>query len=150
MPDHADFMNAAIAEARHNPAFPFDSVLVDDMNGSIVARGRNRGSENPTWHGEIDVINRCAAEQPEVEWNHLVLYTTAEPCPMCMSAILWTGIRGVVYGTSIPTLVRSGYRQIPIRAREVIAVTEFADCTLKGGILEAECDALFASGPDRV
>ncbi len=148
MSDHAEYMRAAIAEAKKNPAFPFGSVLVDGDSGSIVARGTNRADENPLWHGEVDVINRHAARHENIDWEQLLLYTTAEPCPMCMSGILWAGIRGVVFGTSIPTLIRCGYQQIEIRAREVIAVSRFAECTLEGGILEAECDALFATGPD--
>ncbi|MCG6157301.1 nucleoside deaminase [Rubinisphaera margarita] len=147
MPDHAESMRVAITEAQKNPAFPFGSVLVDRSNGSIVARGANRAEENPLWHGEVDSINRCAAEHSQIDWKQLLLYTTAEPCPMCMSGILWAGIGGVVFGTSIPTLTRCGYHQIEIRAREVIAASQFAECTLEGGILEAECDALFASGP---
>jgi tRNA(Arg) A34 adenosine deaminase TadA len=103
----------------------------------------NRWQENPTWHGEIDVINRCARENPGVNWSALRLYTTAEPCCMCQGAILWAGIPEVVFGTSIRTLTRLGWNQIDIRAEEVTRRTPFAQCTLVGGILGPDCDALF-------
>jgi tRNA(adenine34) deaminase len=51
---------------------------------------------------EIVVINRCAADHPSVDWTALDLYTTAEPCAMCQSAVEWAGIPTVYYGTSIP------------------------------------------------
>jgi tRNA(Arg) A34 adenosine deaminase TadA len=108
-----------------------------------MAEGLNRWRENPTWHGEIDAINRCAAGRPGVRWSDLCLYTTAEPCCMCQGAILWAGIPEVVYGTSIRTLKRLGWRQIDIEAEEVTRRTPSARCTLTGGILERECDGLF-------
>ena len=66
---------------------PFGAVIVDSTTGDVVARGHNRSKENPTFHGEIDAINRCAAEHPGIDWSKLVTYTTAEPCPMCQSAM---------------------------------------------------------------
>ena len=140
---HDQFMKRAIRIARQNPMAPFGALLVDVETGQIVAEGVNRGRENPTWHGEIDVINRCAAEHPEADWARLRMYTTAEPCCMCQAAILWSGIREVVYGTSIGTLQRLGWRQIDIPADEVARRTPFAECKLIGGVLEQECDELF-------
>ena len=96
---------------------PFGAVLVDRRSGEIVARGHNRSNENPTFHGEIDVINRLASQaNGEIDWASLVLYTTAEPCPMCQGAIEWAGIGHVVYGTSIETLERLGWRAESISA----------------------------------
>ena len=140
---HESMMQRAITLARENPDAPFAAILVDIDSGRVVAEGINRGHENPTWHGEIDVINRCAARHPEIDWTRLRLYTTAEPCCMCQAAILWAGIREVVFGTSIRTLQRLGWNQIDILADEVTRRAPFACCTLNGGVLEAECDALF-------
>ena len=140
---------AAIDAARQVPELPFGAVLVDSRSGEIVARGHNRSGENPTFHGEIDVINRLAARagRGEIDWSALVLYTTAEPCPMCQGAIEWAGIGNVVYGTSIETLQRLGWWQIDIRADEVIRRTPFRETRITGGVLEADCDALFVAVP---
>ena len=62
---------------------------------------------------------------------------------MCQSAILWTGIETVVFGTSIRSLQRVGWRQIDILADEVVRRSPVWKCTLIGGVLEEECDALF-------
>lgn len=140
---HETFIRRAIALATQNPSAPFAAVLVAIETGEILAEGVNRHTENPTWHGEIDAINRCAEARLDVNWGGLRLYTTAEPCCMCQGAILWAGIPEVVYGTSIRTLKRLGWNQIDITAEEVTRRTPFANCRLIGGVLEVECDQLF-------
>jgi len=66
---------------------------------------------------------------------------------MCQSAVLWAGIGAVVFGSSIPFLIKLGWWQINIRAEEVIKRTPFRHCTLIGGILEQECNAMFLAAP---
>jgi tRNA(adenine34) deaminase len=143
--DHDAHMLRAIAQARKVPKLPFGAVIVRRDTGQLLAEGHNRSAVSPTYHGEIDVINRLAAEQPGIDWNQLVLYTTAEPCPMCQSAIAWAGIGGVVYGSSIPFLTGLGWHQIDIRAVEVARRTPFQRTVVAGGILETQCNALFES-----
>ncbi len=142
---HERYMRRAIELAANTPNLPFGAVIASQESGEIVAEGWNRSSLNPTWHGEIDAINSLAQIRAVIEPNHLVLYTTAEPCPMCQGAILWTGIGTVVYGTSIRTLQKQGWRQIDIPAAEVIRRSPTWQCTLIAGILEKECDALFVA-----
>ena len=146
---HEDYMRRAIAAARRSPQAPFGALLVDASTGETVAEGVNRWRENPTWHGEIDAINRSAAGRPAVDWSRLRLYTTAEPCCMCQGAILWAGIPEVFFGTSIRTLIRLGWRQIDIAADEVVRRSDVSACRITGGVLEAECDALFEAAGRR-
>jgi len=144
---HDDFMRRAIVLAKQVPELPFGAVIVRRATGEIVAEGWNRSSESPTFHGEIDAINRCAAAHRSIDWTALDLYTTAEPCPMCQSAIEWAGIATVYFGTSIPYLREGGWWQIEIRAEEVASRTPFRQTRVVGGILEAECNALFDAAP---
>jgi tRNA(Arg) A34 adenosine deaminase TadA len=146
--DHARFMRLAIDQAKKVPQLPFGAVLVDSRDGTVLAEGHNRSAESPTFHGEIDVIDRLAASprRPE-DWMPLVLYTTAEPCPMCQSAIAWAGIGATVFGSSIPFLKELGWWQIDIRAEEVVRRTPFRRTALLGGVLREECDALFVAVP---
>lgn len=137
------FMERAIELARRNLQFPFGALLVNRFTREVVAEGLNDAKTCPVRHGEIDAIERCAATLPDVDWSELWLYTTAEPCCMCQGAILWAGIRRVVFGTSIDTLKLMGWKQIDIHAAEVIERTPGAECHLVGGVLEQECDALF-------
>ena len=68
---HEVFMRRAIELARGNPGAPFAAILVERDSGAIVAEEINRHTENPTWHGEMDVINRCAARERAVDWARL-------------------------------------------------------------------------------
>jgi tRNA(Arg) A34 adenosine deaminase TadA len=145
--DHPTYMRQAITQAQQVPLLPFGAVLVQSMTGNVLAEGHNRSAVNPTWHGEIDVINRLAGRDPKVDWTGLVLYTTAEPCPMCQSAVEWAGISLVVFGSSIPFLKDLGWWQIDLRADEVARRTPFRTTTILGGVLEAECNALFEAVP---
>jgi tRNA(Arg) A34 adenosine deaminase TadA len=62
-----------------------------------------------------------------------------------MAAILWSGIGAVVFGSSIRFLQQQGWRQIDILADEVVRRSPAWVCTIIGGVLEAECNALFES-----
>ncbi len=143
--DHERFMRRAIALTANCPHLPFGAVIVRGATGAVVAEGWNQSAINPTWHGEIDAINRLAESGLGDDASGLVLYTTAEPCPMCMGAIFWSGIGTVVFGSSIRFLQRQGWRQIDILSDEVLRRSPAWKCTLIGGVLEAECNALFDS-----
>src|SRR6185503_8009732 len=136
-------MRRAIRLAANNPKYPFAALLVDQQKGVVVGEGWNRSVLNPTWHGEMDAINKCATLDPKVDWTKLTLYTTAEPCAMCQGAVAWAGISRVVFGSSIPFLKSLNWWAIDIRADEVARLSAFRRCSVVGGILEEECNKLF-------
>ncbi len=140
---HDVYMRRAIQIARTRPTAPFGALLVDTGTGEIVAKGVNQGDRNPVLHGEIDAISRYADSELSVDWHQLCLYTTAEPCCMCQGAVMWAGIREVVFGTSIRDLQRMGWKQINILSEEVASKTPFVTCRITGGVLKSECDRLF-------
>ena|ERR1035438_40036 len=144
---HDHYMRRAIELGQQVLQMPFGAVVVDKHSGKIMAEGWNRSLENPIWHGEIDAINQLAVAWPGFNGTQLALYSTAEPCPMCQSAILWAGIGSVIFGTSIRFLQSRGWCQIDIVAEEVVRRTAFRQCTLIGGVLEQECNALFGTPP---
>ena len=141
-PDDEQFMKRAIRLAENNPKYPFAAVLVDEKK-TVVAEGWNRSVLNPTWHGEMDAINKCAASNSKIDWTKLTLYTTAEPCAMCQGAVAWAGIKRVVFGSSIPFLKSLKWWAIDIRAEELARLSAFRTCTVTGGVLEEECNKLF-------
>jgi tRNA(Arg) A34 adenosine deaminase TadA len=147
--NHRRFMRRAIELASNVPDLPFGALIVVRTSGQVVAEGWNKTSINPIWHGEIDALNRLASSTADHDGGQLVLYTTAEPCPMCQAAILWSGIETVVYGTSIPFLQNQGWRQIDILAEEVVRRSPSWHCTLIGGVLEEECNELFKAASSR-
>ena len=140
---HEAATRLAIAAANANPFYPFGAVIIDAADRTVLAQGVNNSKTNPTLHGEIVAINDYVARHGNQGWADGILYTTGEPCPMCMSTIVWTGIGGVVYGSSITTLAEAGIAQIMIRAREVRDAAPWYRGRIMGGILRAETDALF-------
>ena len=88
----------AVAGARNNEGGPFGAVIVRE--GEIVARGHNEvlKSNDPTAHAEMVTIRRAAASLGRFDLSDCVLYTSCEPCPMCLSAIYWARIPTVFFG----------------------------------------------------
>ena len=140
---HEQAMRLAIAEARRNPVFPFGVVILRAADRQVMATGVNQGAANPTFHGEIVAINDYVARHGNRGWGEMILYTTGEPCPMCMSAMVWAGVGSVVYGTSIEQLRQFGINQILIPATTVISASPFYHAEILGHILQAETDTLF-------
>lgn len=97
-----EHMKIALDEAyegiRSGHGGPFGSVIVRD--GTIIGRGHNRVviDKDPTAHGEVVAIRDACRNIGSFSLSGCVLYTTAEPCPMCLGAILWAGIDKVYYG----------------------------------------------------
>ncbi len=139
---HEDAMRLAIAAARGNPAFPFGAVIVRKVDRQVMATGVNTRAANPTFHGEIVAINDYVARHGNLGWGEVILYTTGEPCPMCMTAAAWAGVGGVVYGTSIEKLRQVGIDQILIPATAVIGASPVYHGEILGHVLQAETDAL--------
>lgn len=136
-------MRAAIAMAAQNPVYPFGAVITNASNGALLAKGVNTTYENPTFHGEVVCMNDYVRQHGNKNWANLILYTTGEPCPMCMSALIWAGIQGVVFGSSIGTIKKSGIDAFIFSAKDINKGGGFSKTQILGGILESECDALF-------
>jgi len=141
--DHERFMRRAIEIARRNPDAPFGCVIVDGRTGEIVAEGLNDAEKSPILHGETAAVMDPFDRRPDADPSNLVLYTTAEPCPMCSGAILWSGIPRVVLGTRLDTLKKFGRPLIDLPSEEVSRRASFGGFEVTYGVLEAECDALF-------
>lgn len=89
---------------------PFGSAVVRD--GIIVGRGHNRVLEkhDPTCHGEIEAIRDACARLGAADLSGCELYTTAEPCPMCLGAILWANVSTVHFGCTREDSAAIGFR----------------------------------------
>ncbi len=136
-------MRLAIEVGRKNPRYPFGAVIISTDDFRVLASGFNSGTANPIFHGEVVAMNDFVAKHGNQGWDKAVLYTTGEPCPMCMSAMVWAGMAGVVYGTTIAKLRSFGIRQILIPSEAVTRAAPFYRGFIRGPVLEAETDALF-------
>ncbi len=90
---------------------PFGAVIVD-KNGEIIANGNNRVLKNndPTAHAEIIAIREACKKLNTYDLSEYILYTSCEPCPMCLSAIIWANIKEIYYGCTKEDAGNIGFR----------------------------------------
>lgn len=109
-----NYMKIAIDEARegikNGHGGPFGSVIVKD--GKIIGRGHNMVLKNndSTAHGEVTAIRNAEQEIGSYDLSGSVIYTTGEPCPMCLAACMWANISKVYYGCTIEDNSIIGFR----------------------------------------
>lgn len=109
-----DYMKIAIEEAReginNGHGGPFGSVIVKD--GKVIGRGHNMVLKNndSTAHGEVSAIRNAEAAIGSYDLSGAVIYTTGEPCPMCLAACMWANISKVYYGCTIEDNSIIGFR----------------------------------------
>lgn len=141
LPDDTRFMELAVDLAKQGD-YPFGTVIV--QGDRELARGFNSTQRNadPTAHGEMVAIRAFLDAHGPAALKGTTLYTSGEPCVMCMGAIIWCGITRVVYAASIAELAtRIG--QIDITAEQIANATAFANIDITGGVLSAEAIKLF-------
>lgn len=100
---HDDFMREAISlasESARAGGGPFGAVVVCD--GKVIARGSNSVTtlNDPTAHAEVTAIRSACAARQNFKLDGCDLYTSCEPCPMCLGAAYWAGIRTIYYGAN--------------------------------------------------
>jgi tRNA(adenine34) deaminase len=140
-PEDQQFMRMAIDEARQGD-YAFGAVIVRD--GQVLARGRNLGKTNddPTAHGEMVAIRRFLADHGSAALRGTTLYTSGEPCVMCMGAIVWCGIDRLVFAASV-LQIGARMNQIMITSAEVAVRSSFDSITITGGVLADQALQLF-------
>ena len=143
--DDERFMRIALDEARQADS-PYGAVIVRD--GQVLARGRNlrRTNDDPTAHGEMTAIHRCLADHGSAALQGSTLYTSGEPCVMCMGAILWCRIGRLVFAASVQQLATTR-DQIMISSADIAVKAPFAPIAITGGVLVDEAMPLFRMSP---
>jgi tRNA(Arg) A34 adenosine deaminase TadA len=88
---------------------PFGAVIVKD--GEIISEASNRVvlSNDPTAHAEILAIRQAASVLQNHDLKGCTLYTSCEPCPMCLGAIYWSGVQKVVYSSDRTDAEAAGF-----------------------------------------
>lgn len=111
--DHEKFMRRAIELSalgglEYATGGPFGAVIV--KNNKIVAEGINRvvASHDATWHGEMEAIRLACVTLQSSRLTGCTLYTTSEPCPMCVAAAYWAGIERIYYSATVGETLEFG------------------------------------------
>jgi tRNA(Arg) A34 adenosine deaminase TadA len=148
------FMRLAIAEAtmaRKAGDYAIGAVVV--RQGAILASSGNRIKleNDPTQHAEVAAIRLACASLRTRHLEGAILYTTAEPCPMCTSAAIWARMAGIVSGSTIEDMAEFRqkfgndtwtWRTVDIAAKAVLDQGD-PKLFLIEGFLREECRFLF-------
>lgn len=96
---------------KSNEGGPFGAVIVD-ANENIISTGNNKVLKNndPTAHAEIVAIRNACKKLQTYDLSNYILYTSCEPCPMCLSAIIWANIKNVYYACTKEDAGNIGFR----------------------------------------
>jgi tRNA(adenine34) deaminase len=128
-----------------NTPFPvcFGALIVDTQSGETLMRGRNAvARENdPSAHAELRTVRLACKKRKSYSLSGYTLYSTCEPCPMCMANALWAGLDRVVFGATIED-ANQYCRQIQIPACELARRSDM-QCIVHGPVLRELCTTLF-------
>ena len=107
-------MDLAIEEARKNmkknEGGPFGAVIVKDDKIIAVTSNTVLGTHDPTAHAEINAIREAGKKLETHDLTGCKLYATGYPCPMCLSAIIWSNIKEIYYGSDLKDAEKIGFR----------------------------------------
>lgn len=103
--------NNSIKGFKNNEGGPFGAVIID-KKGNIIAEGNNKVlcENDPTAHAEIVAIRNACKKLDTYDLSDYILYTSCEPCPMCLSAIIWSNIKNIYYGCTKEDAAQIGFR----------------------------------------
>ena len=109
------FMNLAKQNAQKGvnkeEGGPFGAVIID-KEGNIISNGNNKVliQKDPTAHAEIVAIREACKKLDTYDLSEYILYVNCEPCPMCLSAIIWSNIKEIYFGTDRKEVANIGFR----------------------------------------
>jgi guanine deaminase len=145
MTDDEAAMRLAVDIARQGIAAgqsPFGSAIV--RGGHVLALAHNTvwRDHDPTAHAEVNAIRQATTAAGVIDLRGATLYTTCEPCPMCLAAIHWAKIDRVVYGADIADATAAGFGELQMPAAE-LARRAGSPVIVEQGSLRDECRELF-------
>ncbi len=102
-------IHLATENVLHGRGGPFGAVVVRD--GTVVATGANQvtASNDPTAHAEVVAIRNACQALGTYELAGCDVYSSCEPCPMCLAALYWSRCRGIYYGNDAADAARAGF-----------------------------------------
>lgn len=113
MTNHEEFMSEAVKAAlkgmSNNEGGPFGCIIVKD--GEIIGRGNNKvtSTNDPTAHAEVTAIRDACKNLESFQLDGCIMYTSCEPCPMCLGAIYWARPNSVFYGSNQKDAANIGF-----------------------------------------
>jgi tRNA(adenine34) deaminase len=145
--DDGDYMRRAVGLARQSENIPVGCVIV--LNGRIVGEGHHEVRQrcDPTAHAAIVAIRRACEAVGEPHLPEATLYTTLQPCGLCTMAIIWAGIRRVIYGAERHQVHPMYFEDRHLDTMDFVREAYRADLEMTGGVFAAACAELYY-GPE--
>jgi tRNA(Arg) A34 adenosine deaminase TadA len=140
------YIKEAIKEALNgihaNEGGPFGACMV--LNEKTIATAHNTVllERDPTCHAEMNCIRAASRVLKSFDLSECILFTTSEPCPMCLGAIYWARIRKVFFGLKTEIAERYGFNDVFVY-KDLNRPHELRFVSLSGGICEEKCLELF-------
>lgn len=124
---------------------PFGALIVNTRSGERLMRATNAvmRENDPSSHAELRSVRLACKKLKRKSLRGFTLYSTCEPCPMCMANTLWAGLDRVVFGATIADANRHCL-QIQIPAKEVARRSDMK-CVVEGPVLRELCYTLFTN-----
>ena len=139
------YMREAINAARQNIdklEYPFGCCIVTSNNVMVAVANSCFSYKDPTRHAEINAIRELCSLRGKATHEDAVIYSTMEPCTMCMGAINWARIPRLVYGLSIKDSIKYGFDEVELTSHELASNFPYK-IDITGGLLADECQNLF-------
>jgi tRNA(Arg) A34 adenosine deaminase TadA len=126
-----------------NSPVPFGALIVDTKTGAPLVKAVNsvRKENDPSCHAELRTVRLACKKLKSPSLRGYTMYSTCEPCPMCMANLLWAGIDRIVYGATIAD-ANKHCRQIRVPAAEVARRSDM-QCIVDGPLQRASANTLF-------
>ena len=122
---------------------PFGSDIIETATGRRLLRRLNAVAReyDTTSHAEVRALRAATKKLKKLSLQGYTLYTTCEPCPMCMAAALWAGVDRVVYGATIDDAAKH-CSQIYTYAKDLVKKSDLK-CEVVGPVAQEQCTAIF-------
>lgn len=141
-----DFMRLAIKKTRdgiHAGQSPFGCLIVKGDEVVAVTHNTVWQTTDPTAHAEVNCIRAAAKALNTIFLHGCTLYSTTEPCPMCLAASHWAKIDRVAFGATIADAAEAGFKELFVAAQDLCKMGR-SHLKVESGLLREECAALFA------
>jgi tRNA(Arg) A34 adenosine deaminase TadA len=147
--DFDRFMEIAIEEAMFSKKEGNKGYgAVVTMGDRVISRTHDSAvtEGDPSLHAEFKAIREAAAALDRADLCGAVLFSTCEPCPMCMGLAVWANLTSIVYGASIADTAHMGKSRILVDAKEIAARSPNL-LEVIGGVLKESCESLYRQDP---
>lgn len=122
---------------------PFGSVIVQGSEVLAATHNQVWATSDPTAHAEITCIRMASQQNSRIDLSDCVLYSTCEPCPMCLAACHWAKITRVVYGATISHAQQAGFSELTIPGEKMVSLGG-SPLLLTSGFMAKQCATLFS------